>query len=154
MLRFMGSQRIEHNWATELNWIALQHCVVFCHTSSKSAVCSLPLGLPPHLPPHPSRLSQSTRFEIPVLYSELPLVIYFAYGNTFVSLRLSVCPTISFPLCVFKSFSVCISVAALQTGSSVPFFSTFHTYALIYDICFSLSDLLQEVSHICFSSTL
>ena len=27
MLRFMGSQRVRHNWATELNWTELQlHC--------------------------------------------------------------------------------------------------------------------------------
>ena len=51
-LRFMGSQRVGHDWATELNWtepldhsrgifwfffnwkiIALQSCVGFCHTT-------------------------------------------------------------------------------------------------------------------------
>ena len=34
MLCFMGSQRVRHNWATELNWIALQNFVVFCQTST------------------------------------------------------------------------------------------------------------------------
>ena len=38
----------------------------------------------------------------------------------------------------------CVSISALQTGSSVSF-SRFHIYALIYDICFSLSDLLHSV---------
>ena len=38
----------------------------------------------------------------------------------------------------------CVSVSALQTGSSVPF-SRFHIYALIYSISFSLSDLLHCV---------
>ena len=38
----------------------------------------------------------------------------------------------------------CVSISAPQTGSSVPF-SGFHIYALIYDICFSLSDLLHSV---------
>ena len=39
---------------------------------------------------------------------------------------------------------ICVSISALQTGSSVPF-SRFHISVLIYDICFSLSDLLQSV---------
>ena len=39
---------------------------------------------------------------------------------------------------------ICVSISALQTGSSVPF-SRFHIYALIYAICFSLSDLLHSV---------
>ena len=38
----------------------------------------------------------------------------------------------------------CVSISALQTGSSVPF-SRFHIYVLIYNICFSLSDLLHSV---------
>ena len=39
---------------------------------------------------------------------------------------------------------ICVSISALQTSSSIPF-SRFHIYALIYDICFSLSDLLHSV---------
>ena len=39
---------------------------------------------------------------------------------------------------------ICVSISALQTGSSVPC-SRFHIHALIYDICFSLSDLLHSV---------
>ena len=39
---------------------------------------------------------------------------------------------------------ICVSISALQTSSSVPF-SRFHIYALIHDICFSLSDLLHSV---------
>ena len=41
-------------------------------------------------------------------------------------------------------FYICVSISALQTSSSVPF-SRFHIYVLIYDICFSLSDLLDSV---------
>ena len=40
-------------------------------------------SLPPPSPPHPSRLSQSTRFELPVSYIKLPLAIYFMYGNVY-----------------------------------------------------------------------
>ena len=39
---------------------------------------------------------------------------------------------------------ICVSISALQTDSSVHF-SRFHIYALIYDTCFSLSDLLHSV---------
>ena len=34
MLQFMGSQRVGHDWETELNWIALQYCDGFCHSST------------------------------------------------------------------------------------------------------------------------
>ena len=37
-----------------------------------------------------------------------------------------------------------VSIAALQIGSSV-FLSRLHIYVLMYDICFSLSDLLHFV---------
>ena len=46
---------------------------------------------------------------------------------------LSIHPTLSFPNCAHWSvLCVCISIAALQTGSSVSF-SRFHIYALIHD---------------------
>ena len=48
-------------------------------------------------------------------------------------------PTLSFPSCVHKS-SVCLSTAAHQCH-----FSRLHIYAPIYDICFSLPDLLHSV---------
>ena len=37
--------------------------------------------LPPPSPSHPSRLSQSTDFGIPMSYSKFPLAISFTYGN-------------------------------------------------------------------------
>ena len=39
---------------------------------------------------------------------------------------------------------ICISIPSLQMRSSVPFFSRCRAQALIYDICFSLSDLLPS----------
>ena len=49
------------------------------------------------------------------------------------------------PNCVAMSIlCVCVSIPALLTGSSVPFFRS-PIYALIYDICFSLSDLLHFI---------
>ena len=51
-----------------------------------------------------------------------------------------------FPPLVSIRFFLCfsVSISALLTGSSVPF-SRFHIYALIENICFSLSDLLHYV---------
>ena len=49
-------------------------------------------------------------------------------------------PTMSTPL-----FSICICIPALQKGHLYHFYR-FHIYALIYNICFSLSHLLQHFS--------
>ena len=58
------------------------------------------------------------------------------------------------PTCVHMSvLYVCTSVPALQINLSVPFFRL-HIYVLIYDICFSPSDLLHSVSQSLDSSTL
>ena len=58
---------------------------------------------------------------------------------------LCICLTLSFSLCVHKSvLYVCVSIAALQIDSSVPF-SGFHIYVLICDICFSLSNLFPHI---------
>ena len=35
MLQFMGSQRVRHNWATELNWTELNWAIPFCRGSSQ-----------------------------------------------------------------------------------------------------------------------
>ena len=51
---------------------------------------SLPswISLPLPSPSHPSRWSQSTGFVFPVAYTELPLAIYFTYGNIHVGASL------------------------------------------------------------------
>ena len=114
------------------NWkiIALQYCVSFCHTStwiSHSIHMSPPLwtSLPPPTSSHASRLSQSTRSELPVSYSKFPLAIYFTYSNVYVSMLLFqfVPPSPSPNPCVHKSvLCVFISIASLQIGSSLPSF--------------------------------
>ena len=53
-------------------------------------------------------------------------------------------PTSPFGVHTFVLY-ICVSVSALQTSSSVPFFFRFHIYALIYNIYFSLSDLHHSV---------
>ena len=78
------------------NWriTALQYCVGFAinqhestigiHMSPPSWTC-----LPSPPTSHPSRLSQNTGFELPVSYSKLLLLIYFTYGNVYISVLLS-----------------------------------------------------------------
>ena len=48
--------------------------------------------LPPPSPPRPSRLSQSTGFGCPASRTELTQVIYFTYGNIYVSVILKSSP--------------------------------------------------------------
>ena len=54
-------------------------------------ICPLPLEPSSHLPRHPihSRLSQSTKSELPASYSKLSLAVYFTHGNGYVSMLLS-----------------------------------------------------------------
>ena len=62
------------------------------------------------------------QIEPPVLYSNFSLAIYFIYGNIYVSMLLSILPTLSYLNCVHKSvLYVCVSIPALQISSSLPF---------------------------------
>ena len=60
----------------------------------------------------------------------LHMVIYIYFNATF-----SICPTLSFPHCVHNSI---LSIWVYHL-------SRFHIYELIYNICFSLSDLLHSL---------
>ena len=127
------------------NWriIALQDYVSLCHTStwiSHRHSMSPPswTSLPPPTPSHSSQLSQSTWFELPASYSKFPLAIYFAYGNVYVSVLLSIHSTLFFPHCVHMSvLYVCISVAALPIGSLVPSFYIPYICANMWYLFFS-----------------
>ena len=55
------------------------------------------------------------------------------WSDLAVATATTLCPP--FVLCI------CISFPALQISSSIPFFYISHIYVLIYNICFSLSDL-------------
>ena len=58
----------------------------------------LPLKIPSHPPPHPSRSAQR-RAELTVLYRSFPLALYFTRGSVCMSVLLSVRPTLTLPLC-------------------------------------------------------
>ena len=52
-------------------------CIYMCPPSGAS--------LPPPIPFHPSRLSQSTRLELPASYTKFPMATYYMYVNVYVS---------------------------------------------------------------------
>ena len=136
------------------NWriITLQYCDFFCHTStwvSHRYTCvpfpSWTPFSPPSPPTHPSRLSQSIGFGFLASYITLPLAIYFIYGNVYVSMLFSQIipppsPTVSKSLFFMSVFPL---LPCMKDGWY--HLSRFHIYALIYDVCLSLSDLLHSV---------
>ena len=99
--------------------IALQYCVVFCHTTWISHKCtyvpsswtsSLPLLLPTPLACH------SMLCWAPCVIQQLPIIYYFTYGNVYISVLLSqFLPPSPAPCYVHKSvLYVWVSVPALQ----------------------------------------
>ena len=84
------------------------------------------------------------------LYSRFLLVIYFIHISIYMSIPISqVIPPPPCP-CVPPFVSICLfstSVSLFLPCKPVHLyhFSRFHRYALIYDICFSFSDLLHSV---------
>ena len=93
------------------------------------------LTFPSTFPIPPLQVITEHQAELPV-YSSFLLAIYFAHGSVSMSMLLSKFVPLSLPCCVHKSILyICVSILALQIGSSVPFF-LFPHYVLIYDICF------------------
>ena len=100
---------------------------------------------PAPIPSHPSRSSQSARLGSCVKKQLLTSYPFYTWECTYVDATFSICLTFSHPYWVHKSILyTCASSPSLQISSLVPF-SRFHISALIYDICFSLSDLLHLV---------
>ena len=106
------------------------------------------LSLPPPPPMHPSWACQSTKLRSLCYRAAAPSYLFHTQSCIYVNTTLSTCPAFSFLPCVRKSVAyVCVSIRALQIGSSV------YIYALIYNICFSPSDLLHCVWKTLGSST-
>ena len=125
--------------------------LVLVAQQTESAICiymsphPLPLE-PPSPPPYPTPLGHcKARADLPVLCCCFPPANYFTFCSVYMSMLLSLRPEFALPPHVLKSiFYVYLFIAALQLGSSVPFFFfRFHIYALTYSIGFSLFDLLS-----------
>ena len=94
-------------------------------------------------------------FEFIFLYSRFLLVIHFIHISVYMSIPFSQFitpppPPRHFPPLVSICLSICLfSASVSQFLPCKPVhlyhFSRFHIYVLIYDICFSLSDLFHSV---------
>ena len=107
--------------------------------SVKLYIYPLPSGPPPTM----SRPSGSSQSCLPVLHCGFPLAICFTCGSVYMSISHFV------PLSQSSSrstgpLSMLVSTAALEKVH-LHHFSRFRIYALTYDICFYLSDLLHSV---------
>ena len=115
-------------------------------------LCPLPLEhLPPssslHLLPHPTLQDVTEAWlEFAESYAKFPLAIYFTFGNVYFHVTVSTGLTLSFlppyPQPRPEVCSLCLSLLLLCKQVHQYHLSRFHIYALVYDICFSLSDLL------------
>ena len=77
-----------------------------------------------------------------MLYSNFLLAIYITHGKVDISMLLSqIIPPSSSPAVFTSLFSMSTFLLLLQIDSPEPF-SRFYINELIYDICFSLPDLL------------
>ena len=95
----------------------------------------------------PQNTEQSS---VPLLYRRFSLVIYFIHSiiSVYTSILISqFIPLHLFPLGIRTLSSMSVSLFLLCKYDHLYHFSRLHIYALIYDICFSLSELLQSVWH-------
>ena len=100
-------------------------------------VSPIPNPLRPPSPSHPSGSSQCTGFECPVSCIELGLVIYFTYGNIYVSMLFSqIIPPLPSST-ESKSLFLMFSFSVLHIGSLLPSFKTPYRRANIFYWCFS-----------------
>ena len=90
-------------------------------------------------------------FYFTFLYSRFLLVIHFIHISLYMSIPISHHTTTTITHCCFPPL-VSIRLFSISVSQFLPcklvhpyHFSRFHIYALICDICFSLSDLLHSV---------
>ena len=94
--------------------------------------------------PHTSRLGcHRARGWTPWSMKQLSLShLFYTRQSLYFRATLSICSTLSLPQCahkcVFTSAFLFLPLKEVHQG----YFSRFHTYVLIYNICFSLPDLL------------
>ena len=138
----LASATYQHESAIGIHMNPYIHTSPYIHMSSIHTYV-LP---PPPTAFHSSRLSQSTRFELPASYSKFPLVIYFTNGNVYISMTLyQIIPPFSSPTMSKNLLFFCASPLLHCKEDHQYHLSRFHICELIHNICFSLSDLLHSV---------
>ena len=99
--------------------------------------------------PAPFKSSQSARLgSLCYIHSSFPLASYLPHDGVYVSVPLSqFVPPSPSPAASTSQFSTSASLLLLCMWVNQYYFSRFHIYVcvLIYDICFSLSDLLHSI---------
>ena len=94
----------------------------------------------------PSHLSTREHWiDLSVLYRRFSWVIYFRPSSVYILAPIHPTPLSPYPKGSVHLFSTSVSLFLLCKQVQLYHFPRFHTYALIYDICFSLSDLLNSV---------
>ena len=118
---------MEDNYFTILYWFLL-----YINTDQPQIFIVPLLNLPPTLS-HPSRLSQTFRFELSASYSKFPLAIYFTYDNIYASILLFpfVPPSSSLTVST-RLFFMCVSHLLPCKKVHQFYLFRFHIYALIY----------------------
>ena len=127
------------------NWkkITLRCYVVFrCTMQMSHNYTCIPflLSLPPL--PHPTLLGhhRAPGWAPRVMQQLLTSPLFYTRLCIYVNATFSIRPALSFPHCVHKSrLYIWVSIPSPQIGS--PVLSRFHIHALIYYVCFPLSDL-------------
>ena len=108
-----------------------QLCVCVCVCACMCA-CAPPFWA---FPAPPLQVITERWAELLVLDSSFPVALYFPRGVFMSNLISQFIPPSHSPCVCTSVLYVCVSVPALELGSSV-LFSIFHIHALIYNICF------------------
>ena len=127
--QFLKYFKLEVNCFTMLCWLLPYNKVNQPQVHMSSSSRTPPPPTPPGCHKAPGILWQ------PVLYRSFPLAICFTRSSVYICK--CYCLNLShplLPLCPKSVLCVCVSIPALKIGSSVPFFSRFCIYALIYKI--------------------
>ena len=122
-----------------------------CGSRAQSLRCMWDLPRPGLEPVSPALVGRFSTTAPPGKPQQLLLDIYFIHITVYMSIPISQYippPPLPPPLSALGDHTVvlyvCVSISALQTCSPVPFFQVPHI-CIIYNICFSLSDLLHSV---------
>ena len=116
--------------------VVLVPAVQQCKSAISMCIYSPSLLSLPLLPwSHPSRSSQSASLSSLCCTAASHWLLILHWWCIYASVSLWVFPTLTFPCCIHKfNFYLCISIPALQKGSSMPFSFSFPNYLFLYII--------------------